>query len=484
MGHVTFLWSLGAGVALTLAAVSFVLWLTNRRDPASLMLFIIAVAAAASAYLELRMLHSADADEYGAWLRLFHIPGFLSLVGQVLFVYFFLRTGRLWLATAIIAARSVVLVVNFSVLPNFNFSHIASLRHEMFLGEQISTIGAAASRPGWRAFALVSLVLMMVYYLDAAVRQWRMGGREARRKALVVLLGIVLPAAWSIAYTQLIIFGVIHAVPLSSIPMYFGALVVLVYELGRDFLVGRRAAMELAKLQSQFAQMERASMLGQLTSAITHELAQPMGATVINAYTALHYLEREDPDIEKLRAILQGIRKDCQSNVELLAKLRQMFKSRPIEMRPLEVKQIILDVVRLISSEASAKKVSLSLAIQPDLPLILGDRVHLVQVLLNLLMNSIQALQVCAIDARRIVVEARADDMKGQVEVIVRDFGHGIPDDIVSKVFAPFFTTKADGMGVGLTLSRTIVEAHGGNLWADQSAKQEGAIFHFTLQQA
>jgi signal transduction histidine kinase len=484
MGHVTILWSLGAGVAMTLAAVSCVLWLMDRRDPASLMLFIIGVVVAASAYVELRMMHSATADEFGEWLRWFHIPAFLSLLGQILFVYFFLSTGRLWLAAMIIVARAIVLIVNFSVLPNFNFSRIDSLRQETLLGDQISTVGAAVPRAGWQEFAFATLVLMMAYYLDAVVRQWRKGGREAKRKALVVALGIMAPALYSIAYTQLIIFGVIHGGPLSSISLYFGGLAVLVYEVGRDFFISKRAAVELARLQSQFSRIERISMLGHLSSALSHELTQPLAANAINASAALKHLERENPDIKELRAILEDVKSDSQRGVDLFRNMRQMLKNHSIEMQPLEMQQIVQDVVKLMGNEAASKKISLSLDLQPDLPPILGDRVHLAQVLLNLLMNSIHALQSCAPDARRIVVEARADNVKGEVEVTVRDFGHGIPDDIVNKVFAPFFTTKTEGMGVGLSLSRTIIEAHGGNLWADRCPKQGGAIFHFTLQQA
>jgi signal transduction histidine kinase len=484
MGHVTILWSLGAGVAMTLAAVSFVLFLMDRRDPASLMLFIIGVVAAASAYVELRMMHSSTVGEFGEWLRWFHIPAFLSLLGQVLFVYFFLSTGRLWLAATIIIGRAIVLIVNFSVMPNFNFSRIDSLHQDTFLGDQISTVGVAVPRAGWKEFAVVTLALMIAYFLDAAVRQWRMGGKEAKRKALVVAFGIIAPALFSVAYTQLIIFGVIHGGPLSSISLYFGGLAVLVYEVGRDFIISKRAAAELGKLQSQISRMERISLLGHLSSALSHELAQPLAANALNASTALQHLERENPDLKELRTILEDVKSDSHRGVELFRNMRQMLKNHSVEMQPLEMQKIVQDVVKLIGNEAASKKISLSLALQPDLPPILGDRVHLAQVLLNLLMNSIHALQSCAPDARRIVVEARADNAKGEVEVTVRDFGHGIPDDVINKVFAPFFTTKTEGMGVGLSLSRTIIEAHGGKLWADQSPKQGGAIFHFTLQQA
>jgi C4-dicarboxylate-specific signal transduction histidine kinase len=121
---------------------------------------------------------------------------------------------------------------------------------------------------------------------------------------------------------------------------------------------------------------------------------------------------------------------------------------------------------------------------QPGLPRVLGDRVHLSQVLLNLLLNSIHAVESRPLDARGIVIEARADHAKGEVELAVRDSGPGIPDDLANEVFKPFFTTKSSGMGMGLALCRTIVEAHGGRLWTDRMAQQDGAIFRFTLKRA
>jgi signal transduction histidine kinase len=469
---------------MTLAAGSLFLWLMDRPNRASLMLCILTVTIAASAYVELRMFHSATVAEYGEWLRWHHLPSFFSLLGEILFIYFYLRKARLWLAAMLIVMRLTVLIVNFLVEPNFNFSHIASLRRISFLGEQVSTIGSAVPRSGWQQFAAASMVLFLAYLLDAVVRQWHMGGKTEKRRALVIGLCMFVPQFCNTVYSQLHIFGVIHGVPLSNFPIYAGMQLVLAYELGHDFFISKRAAAELAKLQSQFARMERISLLGQLSSALAHELTQPLAANALNASTAIRHLERENPDLKELRAIMEDVQSDSQRGVELFKNMRQMFKNHSAEMQPLEIQQIVQDVVKLVSSEAASKKISLSVALQPGLPLVLGDRVHLSQVLLNLLMNGIDALQSCAPDARRIVVEARADNAKGEVEVTVRDFGHGIPDDIVHKVFAPFFTTKTEGMGVGLALSRTIIEAHGGNLWADQSPKQGGAIFHFTLQQA
>src|SRR5215470_8863687 len=146
MEAVTILWSFSAAVAVTLAMVWGAVWLVERRDLASLMLCILAIATAASAYIELGMMHAATAEDFGAWLRWYHLPIFLGLMAQLLFVHYYLGTGRSWLMWAVIVARAIVLVVNFSVRPNFNFTSIVSLRTVSLLGEPVSEIAAAVPR--------------------------------------------------------------------------------------------------------------------------------------------------------------------------------------------------------------------------------------------------------------------------------------------------------------------------------------------------
>jgi signal transduction histidine kinase len=152
-------------------------------------------------------------------------------------------------------------------------------------------------------------------------------------------------------------------------------------------------------------------------------------------------------------------------------------------MEPLGVEELVRDVVSLVRGQAASQNVALEIRMQPDLPRVLGDRVHVSQVVLNLLMNSIHAVQMRPINARRIILEAQTEAGEAGVEFTIRDTGPGIPDSILNEIFQPFFTTKTDGMGVGLALSRTIVEALGGHLWLEpKSSGEEGATFRFTLR--
>jgi signal transduction histidine kinase len=445
------------------------------------MLGILGVAAAVAAYAELGMMHSATAAEYGEWLRWYHLPVFVTLVGQLLFVHYYLGAGRAWLLWAVIFARSVVLAVNFLVHPNFNFSNIASLRQVSLLGEQVSVIGAAVPRTQWQWFALATLILWLAYLVDAAAQRWQSGGRESRRKALTVSLGIAVPLLCTVVYTQLLVLRAQH-LPISNLVWFLGALVTMAYELGRDVVLSRHARLELAELRAQVAQSERVSVLGQLAPMLAHELSQPLAATLFNVEAARRTLENPRPDLNQLREILDDIDKSDRRAAEIIDRMRQLLKRRAIEMRPLSVEDLLQDVLALAAPEAASKHVELNLLIEPGIPRVFGDRVHLSQVLLNLIMNGIHAVQSRPLNARHIVVEARVRESKGEVEIAVRDSGPGVPDSIVDELFKPFFTTRPEGIGLRLALARTIVEAHDGRLWTGRVNNQEGAVFYFTLR--
>lgn len=483
METATVLWSLGAAAAITLAALCGVMWLSERRVHSNLMLCLLGVATAASAYAELGMMHAATPAEFGEWLRWYHLPVFLGLLAQILFVHYYLGTSGRLLMWTVILARTIVLGLNFLVHPNFNFSSIDSLRITLLLGEEVSAIAVAQPRREFQWFAVASLFLLIAYIADTAVRRWRAAEADSRRKALAVLLAIGLPMLCTVLYTQLLVFGVLRG-PISNIPWFLGALLMMAYETGREFILSRRARLELAELRRQMEQVERTNLLGQLSSALAHELSQPLTAISANVRVARTQLKHERPDIGELPAILEDIASDNGRAVEIIERMRLLFKHHAIALQPIKIEDVVRDAVSLVLAEANSKQVVVHPIVQSTLPRVFGDRVHLSQVLLNLIMNGIQAVQARPIDTRRIIVEARADSATGEVEIAVQDSGPGIPDAIVDQIFDPLFTTKPDGMGMGLALSRRIIEAHGGRLWLDRHAPREGAVFRFTLRPA
>ena len=481
METVTSLWSFCAALAAILAAVCGGVWLIEKRDYASLMLSVLGIAATTSAFFELGLMRAARPDEYGELLRWYHLPVFFAFMGVLLFVHYYLRTGRSWLMWAVIVVRSAVLIINFSVQPNFNFSQIISLRQISFLGEMVSVIGNAVPRLEAQPVGIFSIVLLLTYVTDAAVRRWRQGANDSKRKALAVFFGIGLPVLCTFLVNNLLVLGFAQ-IPITLLPWVLGALLPMSYEWARDVMLSRRARLQIAELQSQLAQVDRVSLMGQLASSLSHELSQPLTAATANAKAGLLHLRTENPDLEDVREILDDVGRDLRRAAEIISRMRLLFKQRAIEMQPLRVEEVLQDVLDLVRQETISKRATLRVLVQPGLPRVVADRVHLTQVILNLVMNAIHALQANATDSRRIVIEARADDVKNEVEISVADSGPGIPASAVDHLFQPFFTTKPEGTGIGLALSQTIIEAHGGRLWYDETPRGGGAVFRFTLR--
>lgn len=477
MISVTFLWSLNAAIALVLAAVCALVWLVDRRDVAKLMFCLTALATAAATPFELGMMYSATPDEMGELLRWYHLPIFFSLIGQLLFVRFYLGTGTLWLLSTVIAIRLFVLITNFYVEPNFNFLEISRLRHIEFFGEQVSVIGGGTPRP-LQGLAVFSLLLMVMFVIDATAQAWRTGGHEARRRALTVCLAILGTMIGNLTLNQLVVIGMLH-IPICATLWFLGTLTVIGYELGREVIVNSRARLQLAELRREWAQVERVNSLGQLASALAHELSQPLSATLLNVDAAKMSLLNAQPDLEEARTILDDVKRDSLRAIQIIDRMRALIARRSVATQAFGLSEVAQDVIALLRHDAQIRNVELICHIPSDLPKIRGDRVHISQVIMNLLTNGMDAVQARPADDRRVILEARTGK-ETSLEVSVRDSGPGIPEHQIEDVFTPYFTTKAEGLGVGLALSRMIVNAHGGRLWAENDASG-GAIFRFTV---
>lgn len=602
MNWVVMIWSAAAGVTLCMAAVHLLVWLKDRHARASLVFAVTAVAAAGHSAGEMAMMFAATPAQWGQALRWIHVASFLGIAGSVLFVHFYLGTGRRWLAGLTIGVRFVALLVNFLSFPNINYREILSLRHIHFLGEQVAIQGEVVISP-WMALAQSTFLFWLVYVIDAALTLWRRGALSDRRRALVVGGGMAMFIVLGTGHTVLALNGVIASPLLPSIP-FLCLVLALGYELGNDVLRANRLARELhvsesrlslaasasgtglwewragqdaiwassawrtlfgippdqppglanfssilypddrdevlrvieeaaesgsafaieyriiqpdgtvrwitssgaaerddvgkkpllrgvsldiserrlaqdeiTRQRDELAHLSRVAALGELSGSLAHELSQPLGAILRNAETAEIFLQKPKPDLEELRAIVADIRQDDLRAGEVIERLRALLRRQPGRMECLQVPELISRVHRLVRVDAAVRKVGIEVDCAEGLPPVNGDRVQLQQVLLNLLINAMDAMKD-ALDPR-IAIHARRDD-DAMLSVTVSDNGPGIPEDRLPRILDPFFTTKPEGLGLGLAISRGIVEAHGGLLTAGNVATG-GASFRFSL---
>jgi PAS domain S-box-containing protein len=251
---------------------------------------------------------------------------------------------------------------------------------------------------------------------------------------------------------------------------------------------------ELQKAQAELAHIARVTTLGELTASIAHEINQPLTAIVNNANAGLHWLAAEPPDIDEIREIIRRILRDGNRAGDVIARMRALFKKAPMTKEQVDLNEAIEEVVALTQSEAQRNRIDVRTRLGGDVVSILGDRVQLQQVVLNLLLNAIEAVTATSEASREILITTRRSleaevpgpgvgssaNESGYVSVAVRDSGPGVPPDGLNQLFNAFYTTKAHGLGMGLAVSRSIIEAHGGKLEAFPN-DGAGATFQFTL---
>jgi len=246
-----------------------------------------------------------------------------------------------------------------------------------------------------------------------------------------------------------------------------------------DITERRRAELELREQQLNLVHMSRVSTMGELAASLAHELNQPLTAILSNAQAAQRFLAANPTDLEEVREILKDIVQDNSRAGEVIHRMRALVKKGELDIMPLDLAALIRDVVLLVRSDATLHNIHVSLEVDTHLPPVRGDKVQLQQVTLNLLLNAFDAMHDCPPDKREIHVRAARDGGR-MVEITVADHGAGLTIDKLEKIFQPFYTTKHDGLGLGLSISRSIIEAHGGRLWADNNPDR-GATFYFTL---
>jgi PAS domain S-box-containing protein len=253
-----------------------------------------------------------------------------------------------------------------------------------------------------------------------------------------------------------------------------------------DLTEGKRAEAEARdserryrEMQMELAHANRLATMGQLTASIAHEVNQPIAAAATNAAAALRWLWARPPDLEEVRLALDRIVKDAKRAGDVIGRIRELVKKAPPRNDLLDMNQVIREVIEFTRGEATKNGASVQTALGEGLPPVEGDRVQLQQVVLNLIVNAIQAMGAVAEGPRELFISTTQADPDGVLDA-VRDSGLGVTSANVEQLFAPFYTTKPDGLGMGLSICRSIIEAHGGRLWVTTNLPR-GAIFHFTV---
>jgi C4-dicarboxylate-specific signal transduction histidine kinase len=240
----------------------------------------------------------------------------------------------------------------------------------------------------------------------------------------------------------------------------------------------QRAEEALQKAQAELAHVSRLMTLGELTASISHEVNQPIAAIVTGGQVSLRLLALETPRPDDLRITVERIVRDAHRASEVIQRIRALAKRSEPQMLSLDINDVISEAILLVQREVLSHGVSLRTELLSALPPVLGDRVQLQQVIINLLMNGVEAMTSITDRPRELLIQSRHE--ADQVHVAVRDSGVGIDSGIAEQLFSAFFTTKPSGMGMGLSISRSIIRAHGGKLWVSPNP-DHGAAFQFTV---
>jgi len=573
----------------------------SARD--SLLFAIAALAAAATALLELSLLHTTTPEAYGAVLRWMHLSVAVVTVSIAWFLRVYLNAGRAWLIWLITVLRVLVLAVNFVVMPNATFSEISGLNQVDFLGESVS-VPLGVQSP-WRLVTGLSMVLLVGYAIDASLMARRRGTRQ---RPLLLGGAVAFAAVLGHAFANLMTRGVLPA-PFLSI-VFLLIVLAMAVELGadlsrmkkltqalhasrermrlaaraadlwlwewdiggdriwssrnglekdeeshperltfdrylqtvhvddrasvkqvfdralsgdgevnveyrvaprdgqirwivvhggqlerdpdgrplrlrgvsRDITEHKRITAEMHRQRDQLSHIQRVYSLEQVSAALAHEINQPLGAMLRNADAAELLLRNDPPDLDELRDIIADIKSDDQRAASVIQHLGTLMKRRELAVEALPIADLIDPIAELLRAEIEARQATLRVDVPPGLPRISGDRIHLQQVVLNLLLNGLEAQDEAPREQRRLAVVA-SEPRPGTVEVAVIDRGKGIPAERLPLLFEPFQSSKATGIGIGLSISRTIVELHGGRIWGENNP-DGGATFRFALKAA
>ncbi len=247
-----------------------------------------------------------------------------------------------------------------------------------------------------------------------------------------------------------------------------------------DITQRKQAAVEAQKHREELASVSRLASLGELSAALAHQINQPLSAILINAQAAARCLSKKQPNLDEVSETLSDIIEDNKRASDIIRRLRTLFRSGTVDFNSVDLNQVVLEIARYAKDSEKLNRVSIVIDLEEDLPPIEGDVLHLEQVILNLLSNGVEAMEGSQIEHCEIRISTERYD-ENSVKVSVQDKGPGIDETTKGQMFQAFQSTKPEGMGMGLSICRVIIEAHGGRMWGENCPDGSGAMFSFTV---
>lgn len=449
-----------------LALMHLFMWRRGNRRPAYLLASTMALAAGCIALLELSLIMSHDIAAYEATLQMLVVAIAVMLVSLVWFVRSYLGTGSRVLLIAITTLWAISGMLAIALVGGGVYREVTELvEYHTFWGEAYS-LAVGKTNP-LKYLADLASVLILLFLLQASIQAWR---RRPRWRAAIVGGGSVFFILLGGVLAPLQDAGVVTLPLVISFP-FLAIVIALTWQVVDEALKADYYAREVE-------QLSRAVLLGEMTAGIAHEINQPLAAILSNAQAARRFLERDDPDFDEIREIVDDIIADDKRAGSIVHGMRGMLRREKTAETLLDVNDTVRSVVKLLAGDLHANDIVLDLSLQPEPGAIRADAVQMQQVLVNLILNSVRAVSDRPQDRRQVTISSVSAD--GKVSITVADQGHGIGKELMPRLFEPFVTRSKDGLGMGLAISRRIVERFGGSIRAE-NRDTGGAVFRVTM---
>ncbi|QSX73819.1 GHKL domain-containing protein [Lysobacter arenosi] len=487
MNWIELAWPMLASASLIVALAHALVHFARPLHRVHLAFALAAASIGVLALLELVTYRTQSPETMAVLIRWMHVAITAMVLSLIYVLHHWFGYGSVRIAIAAAVLRVIALVIDFTVGDNLTFLVVEQVGRSIWWGVPVShPIGMANP---WVIVGQASNALALAY-IGQTIWRARNEPASARNAAWIVGGSWFLLVGVMVADATLMAFGLPRP-PMIAAPGFAIVVVTTSYRLVSELFRSDRLAMqlqesELRRLRSEqeveaerasLAHLSRVAVLGELSGSLAHELNQPLTAILSNAQAAQRILRREPTGVAEVQEILSDIIADDRRAGQVIGRVRGFLRKETHEFAPLSANEVVQDCARMMRRELQDRGVALHLDLAPGLPACLGDRVQLQQVLVNLIVNACDAMH--AVPGER-TVRVRTSSNERSVLAEVADTGTGVAEAIVDQIFEPFETTKATGMGLGLSVCRTIIQAHNGRIWAERNMPV-GACLCFEL---